>query len=160
MGILAYNTQSYPTHKGLFKPSNPSKYVGNTHSIVYRSSWELLVMQRLDKHPDVLQWASEEFSIPYIDMSKGSPGKMRRYFPDFWIRRKDKAGAIETYVIEVKPKAETRPPERKPHKKQKRYLQEHLTYKRNESKWLAAQEFCRRKGWQFKVWTEETLGLV
>lgn len=163
MGTLAYNKDSYPTYKGLFKPSNPQKYVGNTACIIYRSSWELVVMQRLDKHPDVLQWASEEFSIMYVDRSKAtkdSPGKLRRYFPDFWIRRKDKAGRIETYVIEVKPKAETKPPEHKPHKKKKRYLQEALTYARNESKWLAAQEYCRKKGWIFKVWTENDLGLV
>ena len=39
--------------------------MGNPTNIIYRSSWELRVMNYFDRNPNILQWASEEFSIPY-----------------------------------------------------------------------------------------------
>ena len=67
------------TYKGLFRPKNPSKYRGDPSNIIFRSSWELRFMTYLDAHPDVLEWSSEEFCIPYV-----SPidGRIHRYFPE------------------------------------------------------------------------------
>jgi hypothetical protein len=96
-------------YKGTFRPRNPQKYKGDHTNIIYRSSWELKLMMWLDTHPDVLEWSSEEIIIPYrspID------GKVHRYFPDFYVRKKNKDGKIETILVEVKPYAQTQEPKK------------------------------------------------
>lgn len=113
------------------------------------------LMTYLDTHPDVLEWASEEFCIPYI-----SPvdGRAHRYFPDFWIKQRTMDGKIEIKVIEVKPAAQTKPPEPKT-RKTKRYVTEVVTWGINEAKWRAATAFCQAKGWKFVIMTEKELGI-
>lgn len=136
-------------HQGKYKPKNPSKYKGNVDNIVYRSSWELKCMNYFDLHPDIVAWSSEELIIEYI-----SPidNRIHRYFPDFVIKKK----SSEIFVIEVKPSKETAPPSKKG-KKKERYLQEVVTWGKNQSKWKAAHEYCKRKGWQFIILTEKNL---
>jgi len=142
------------TYKGRFKPKNPLKYKGDAENIIYRSSWEVRVMKYLDENPSVIWWASEEMFVRYY-----SPvdNKIHRYFPDFLanVRRKD--NSTITYMIEVKPEKETKPPVQK--RKTKRYIQESVTYIINQSKWKAATEFCKDHGWEFKVVTEKDLGI-
>jgi hypothetical protein len=142
------------SYKGKFTPQNPLKYRGNPSNIIYRSSWELRVMKYLDDNPSVIWWASEELPIPYY-----SPvdKKKHRYFPDFISQMKLKDGKVMTYIIEVKPDRETRPPTQK--KKTKRFIQESITYVINECKWKAATEFCKDHGWEFKLLTEKDLGI-
>jgi hypothetical protein len=41
----------------------------------------------------------------------------------------------------------------------KQYINEVVTYGVNQAKWKAAQEFCLDRGWEFRVMTEEHLGL-
>ena len=86
------------SYKGYFKPRNPSKYSGDPTTIIYRSSWELKLMRYLDSHSDVIKWASEEFSIPYV-----SPidGKVHKYFPDFLVKKRSPNKTIETIVIAI-----------------------------------------------------------
>lgn len=141
--------------QGKYKPKNPQKYRGDPTGIVYRSSWELRFMSYIDNHTDVLEWASEEFSIPYrspID------GKIHRYFPDFQVKKKGRDGLIETVVVEIKPAKETKPPVvlAKP---TKRYLQEVYTWGVNSSKWKAAEEYCKDRKWKFIIMTEHDLGI-
>ena len=126
------------SYKGYFKPKNPGKYKGNPTNIIYRSSWELKLMSYLDTHQDVIQWSSEEFCIPYR-----SPvdNRIHRYFPDFYVKKKNKNGEIEVVVIEVKPLAQTKEP-KKPAKVTKRYINEVYTWGINSAKWRAAKEFC------------------
>jgi hypothetical protein len=38
-------------------------------------------------------------------------------------------------------------------------LVESLTYLKNEAKWKAASEYCKDRGWEFKIVTEKELGL-
>ena len=142
------------SYKGKFTPKNPLKYRGNPSNIIYRSSWELRVMKYLDDNPSVIWWASEELPIPYY-----SPvdKKKHRYFPDIISQMKLKDGKVMTYIIEVKPDRETRPPTQK--KKTKRFIQESITYVINECKWKAATEFCKDHGWEFKILTEKDLGI-
>lgn len=142
-------------HQGHFKPLNPQKYKGNPSNIIYRSSWELRVMNYLDKHPDVLQWASEEFFVPYM-----SPvdGKVHRYYPDFWVRKKNAQGVVETDVIEVKPKSQMSAP-KKPQRVTKRFINEVYTWGVNQAKWQAAELFCKQRDWNFKVINEHDLGI-
>ena len=142
------------SYRGTFTPKNPSKYNGNSKNIIYRSNWELRVMKYFDDHPNVIWWASEELQIPYV-----SPvdNKTHRYFPDFIVKMRLKDGKVTTYILEVKPLAQTKMPVQK--RKTKRFIQEAATYAVNQEKWRAADLFCREHGWQFKVITEKELGL-
>jgi len=141
-------------YKGWFKPNNPGKYKGDPSNIVYRSTWEVRVMKWLDEHPQVIWWGSEELPIPYI-----SPvdKKKHKYFPDFIAKMKLKDGKVMTYIIEVKPLAQTKMPTQK--KKTRKYLQEMATYAVNQEKWRAADIFCQEHGWKFLVVTEKELGI-
>ena len=142
-------------HQGKFKPKNPKKYKGDASNIVYRSSWELKLMSYLDQHPDVLEWNSECVVIPYR-----SPvdGKLHRYFPDFYVKRKDRDGVVESILVEVKPHAQTLEPKVQSNVT-KRYINEVYTYGINKAKWIQAQEYCKDRGWKFMILTENDLGI-
>jgi len=143
------------TNKGFFKPKNPQKYKGNPTQIIYRSSWECRVMSFLDNNPSVVQWSSEEIVIPYL-----SPidRKVHRYFPDFYIKVKDKNNTIKEMIWEIKPKKQSSQPKKQSRITQ-RYINEVVTWGINEAKWKAAEEYCLDRGWQFKVLTEEDIGI-
>ena len=143
-------------YKGKFRPNNPNKYKGDPSNIIYRSRWELKFMGYLDSHDNVLEWSSEEFCIPYV-----SPidGKRHRYFPDFWVKKKDRDGKIVCDLIEVKPYKQTQPPTVMEGKPTRRYLNEVMTWGVNSAKWKAAREYCKDKGWNFVIITEKELGL-
>lgn len=141
-------------YKGKYKPKNPEKYKGNPENIIWRSTWEARVMKQLDENPNVLWWGSEELFIRYYNPIDN---KIHRYFPDFVVKVKRKDETTMTYLLEVKPEVQTRPPTQK--KKTKRFLEESKTYVINQSKWKAATEFCKDHGWQFKVLTEKDLGI-
>lgn len=143
------------SYKGFFKPTDPAKYKGDPSNIVYRSSWELKFMRYLDAHRDVLEWSSEEFSIPYrspID------GRLHRYFPDFKVKKKNPEGVVEVVVVEIKPEKETRPPTVQT-KKTKQYLKEVYTWGINSAKWQAARAYCEDRKWKFMIMTERDLGI-
>lgn len=143
------------TYKGKFKPKNPQKYRGDPTNIIYRSFWELKMMNYLDDHKEIISWGSEEIIIPYrspID------GKIHRYFVDFIVTKINNKGLKETALIEVKPKSQTQPP-KKQQKMTKRYLTEVTTWGVNEAKWKAALEYCKDRGWSFHVFTETELGI-
>ena len=146
------------SYKGKFRPKYPSKYKGDPSNVIYRSLWERKLMFYLDNHPEIIKWCSEEVIIPY---KSPIDGRWHRYFPDFWVQKKD--GTV--IVIEVKPRSQTRPPD--PRNKNKtptgrvsrRFLNEVKTWGINEAKWKAAQEYCKDRKWQFKIMTEKELGI-
>lgn len=142
------------TYKGKYSPKNPKKYRGDPTNIVYRSLWERKVMVYLDDNDAILEWGSEELVIPYR-----SPvdGRIHRYFPDFTVKAKTKDG-IKTMILEVKPKAQTREP-KKQSKVTRRYLTEVMTWGVNQAKWKAAEEYCADRQWEFKLITEDHLGI-
>ena len=107
-----------------------------------------------DNNPSILQWWSEEIIIPY----RAPDGKIRRYYPDFWIKVREKSGKITKYIIEVKPKQPLKPPG-KPKRQTKGYLREAYEYARNQAKWKAAVEYCQDRLYEFKVMTEDELGV-
>jgi len=143
------------SYKGYFKPKNPSKYLGDPTGIIYRSLWELKFMQYLDTHPNIVNWASEEFCIPYI-----SPidNKIHRYFPDFYVKKMTKEGNLETMVVEIKPKSQSVAPEPK-NTRTRKYIREVMTWGVNSAKWKAAEEYCKDRKWKFVVLTEKELGI-
>jgi hypothetical protein len=137
------------SYSGRYRPTNPGKYKGDPSKIIYRSLWERQVFKFLDENDDVVKWASEEVIIPYICKTDGKP---HRYFVDLMIQLK----AGDVYLVEIKPKNQTVPP-KKSSRKTKRYVTEVLTYIKNESKWEAAKEYCKDRGYSFQVWTEDTI---
>ena len=142
------------SYKGRFIPKNPQKYAGDVSNIIWRSTWERQVMDWLDSSDNVIYWSSEELVIKYF-----SPidNKIHRYFPDFIVKIKKRDGKVMTHVIEVKPEYQTKQPTQK--KKTKRFIEESITYVVNQSKWKAAEEFCKDRGWVFQVLTEKHLGI-
>jgi hypothetical protein len=141
-------------YKGRFSPKNPKKYRGDPTNIIFRSLWELRVMKYLDDNPAILEWGSEELAIPYICPTDN---RTHRYFPDFVVKVAAKDG-VQTMILEVKPKKETREPAKKK-KITKQYITEVMTWGKNQAKWKAAQEYCLDRGWTFKLITEEHLGI-
>jgi hypothetical protein len=142
-------------YSGKFKPKNPQKYSGDSTNIIYRSSWECRMMDWLDRNPNVINWASEELIIPYL-----SPidGRWHRYFPDFLVKVKSQDGKTKIMMLEVKPKKQTQPPQ--PQKrKTKQYITEVTTWGVNQAKWKYASDYCLDRGWEFKIITEDHLGL-
>jgi hypothetical protein len=142
-------------YQGFFHPKNPEKYIGNPSNIVYRSSWELKFMKWCDNNPSILNYGSEEIYIPYYDPVKR---KVRKYYPDFFVKVKESTGNIKKYIIEIKPKKQTQPP-KTPKRKTKSYINEVYTYATNEAKWKAAVEFCKDHLIEFKIITEDELGI-
>tara|TARA_B100001057_G_scaffold491529_1_gene581987 strand:+ start:10142 stop:10576 length:435 start_codon:yes stop_codon:yes gene_type:complete len=143
------------SYKGKYYPSYPKKYKGDPTNIIYRSLWERKFMVYCDKNNNILEWASEEIAIPYR-----SPvdNRVHRYFPDFYMKVKERGGKIKRYVIEVKPAKQTKPPV-KPKRQTKGYIREAYEYAKNQAKWKMAQEFCADRQWEFKVVTEKELGI-
>lgn len=139
--------------QGFFKPNNPQKYRGDPTNIVYRSGWEKKIMEWLDNRSDVVSWSSEEIIIPYY-----SPvdNRMHRYFPDFYVETLGSSGERRSFLLEVKPLNQTQEP-KKQSRRTKRYITEVVTYGINQAKWKAAEEYCRNKGWEFKLITEREI---
>lgn len=142
-------------HQGKFKPKNPQKYKGDPTNIIYRSSWERKFLKYCDTNENIIEYSSEEIALPYR-----SPvdGKIHRYFPDFYVKVKESTGNIKKYLIEVKPKKQTVKP-KVPKRQTKGYIREVYEYAKNMAKWESAKEYCKDRNWEFKVLTEDELGI-
>ena len=140
-----------------YTPSNPQKYLGKYLPIA-RSSWEGRVCIWLDNNPNILQWCSECAVIKYIDpiepVKNGRP-YIRNYYPDFYAVMKETNGDVKRYLIEVKPKKETKAPRR--NKNPKTAMYEQKTWATNQAKWAAANRFCVANDIVFKILTEDQI---
>ena len=143
------------SYKGKYKVRCPYKYKGDPTKVIYRSLWELKFMRYCDTNINILEWGSEEMYVWYRSPVDNRP---HRYFPDFYIKTKESDGKIKKYIIEVKPKRQTKPPA-KPKRQTKGYLREAFEYAKNQAKWKAANEWCLDRGFEFKVITEKELGI-
>ena len=88
------------SYKGKYYPSYPRKYKGDPTNIIYRSLWERKFMVYCDKNESILEWVSEEIAIPYrspID------NRVHRYFPDFYMKVKERGG------VDLMPEMQTKP---------------------------------------------------
>jgi hypothetical protein len=139
-------------HKGKFTDiKHPDKYVGDIRNITYRSHWERNVMRWLDNNNDVIEWASEEVSIPY---QHPIYNRRAKYYPDFFMKFKD--GKIK--IIEVKPKEQTeKPMQNKSKRMTKKYVHEMMVWAVNCEKWDAALKYGEQFNYKFEVWTQDTL---
>ena len=138
------------TYKGIYKPTNPKKYAGDPNKIVYRSNWERRFMVYCDKNDDITYWASEELAIRYYNPVDK---KYHRYYPDFIVRtvKGDKI------LIEIKPSRQCKPP-KTPTRKTRAFMRSSFEYIKNRAKWEAAIEWCKDRGMEFKILTEDHLG--
>ena len=139
-------------YRGRYIPTYPKKYKGDPSNIIYRSLWERKFMVYCDRNDKILEWGSEEFFVPYR-----SPldGKIHRYFPDFYVKVRTPQG-FKKWVVEVKPKAQCKPP-RQPKRKTKKYLNEVRTWAINDAKWKHAIEYCKDRNMEFIILTEVEL---
>jgi len=98
--------------------------------IAYRSSWEKIAYESLDRNERVLAYIPEPFSIEYK-----FGGITRRYIPDILISYSDGV----TKLVEIKPKDLL--------KRDKKIL----------AKNKAARRYCKKNGYLFEVWTEDRI---
>jgi hypothetical protein len=143
------------SYKGKFQPSYPKKYKGDPSNIIYRSLWERKFMVYCDTNENILEWGSEEIIVPY---KSPVDNRYHRYFPDFYIKYKDANGKIKKSLIEIKPFRQTQEPKVQK-RKTKGYIYEVVEYAKNQAKWKAAEEWCLDRGYEFKVLTENELGI-
>lgn len=144
--------------QGYFIPSNPEKYRGDISKIIFRSSWERKFMVMCDSNESVISWSSEPIAIPYMSPVDGLP---HRYFVDFYYKFQEPSGEVKSYLVEIKPKNqavfEMKSP--KTFASMERYKKHLETYVTNRAKWEAAELYAKSIGFEFKVWTEENLGV-
>ena len=142
------------TKKGIYNPINLKKYIGSKLPI-FRSTWELRAFISLDKNPNVLRWGSENFVIPYIDITRNN--ETHKYIVDifFEIANATKNGLPIKWLIEIKPFNQSTTPKITKRKTPEKLLAETIIVKRNHCKWEAAINFCKARGWHFGVYTEK-----
>jgi len=136
------------TYKGKYKVQNKNKYIGDASNVIYRSNWEKQAFKYCESASWIKAWGSEVTIIPYICKTDNRP---HRYYMDLTIVTEND----DVLLVEIKPAKQTKRPIIK--KRTKQTLNEALTYTKNESKWLATKEICKRKGWRFEIWTEHHL---
>jgi len=133
-------------HKGEFTPKNPEKYIG-TYPLIYRSSWELVFMQKCDTHPNIQQWASESIKIPYYNPFYKRP---TIYIPDFLIHYVDRSGNSIVEIIEIKPSNQTMDEKAKG-------ISNKAALALNKIKWAAATIWAKKNGMRFRVMNEQNM---
>ena len=134
--------------QGIYDQEEINKKIFGPRPIYYRSSYELKYCRSLDLNPYVLQWGSEVIGIPYV-MNEIKNGekiiKRHTYYPDFVVIMK--TGKV--YIIEIKPFNQT--PTRQ------HQIDLDPTMRKNATKWRAAMNYCKQKGYEFKIVTEKQL---
>lgn len=145
MNIKQLKPQKNSRYKqGYIDPRSCKKLLpGVAHEkIIYRSSYELKFILWLESNSKIKQWASECICIPYIFVD----GTTHRYYPDYFVEFVDGT----KMVVEIKPYNQTKKP-----------INENCwvakEYTKNKCKWAAAIEFCKKKGYVFKILTEKTI---
>lgn len=100
----------------------------NQKDIVFRSSWEHLVFEYLEKDSEVREYFSENLRIPYY--MEGN----KNYIPDLIIKYKNN----KTLLVEIKPKCQ-------------------IFDEKNVLKFEAARKYCKENDYTFEVWTEDKI---
>lgn len=142
----------FPTPRR-FVPKNPQKYIGDVNNIVCRSGLELKYFKYFDENPSIIKYSSEEMHIKYyLELDN----KIHKYYPDFIIKVKNREGKINTIMIEIKPYSQTLRPT-KGNKRNLTYINEVMTWEKNQAKWKYAEAFCKEHGMEFMVMTEREI---
>ena len=136
-----------------YKLNNPTKYMGDPNKLKYKSSWEQNAFFMCDNNPNIVRWGYEIIPIKYAK-PVGASFKITTYFPDIYLEYFDKDQNFIREVIEIKPKAQTKPSRKR---KVETRLYENYVYTINEAKWKAAKTWCEARGIRFRVLTENSL---
>ena len=105
-----------------------------------------------DTNDGIRAWSSEKIVIPYISPVDND---VHRYFVDFKVT----FSKGQVWLVEIKPNKQTKEPKVKK-KVSKSYITEVVTHAINKAKWEAADLYAKKKGWTFKVLTEESLATM
>lgn len=128
--------------QGYIDPRTCKKLIKGNNIIIYRSSYEFKFITWLENCDKVKSWGSECICIPYLFVD----GTTHKYYPDYFLEMVDGT----KIVVEIKPYNQTQKP-----------INENCwafkEYTKNKCKWSAAVEFCKNKGYIFKILTEKTI---
>jgi hypothetical protein len=141
--------------QGIYEVQNRDKYVGSANPR-YLSSWELVVFQKFDRHPNIKRWGAETVIIPYYSHADQ---RNRRYMIDLFVEYEDKNGQTQRELIEIKPFCQTQRPVKSGRKKQTTFLKECYTYQVNTDKWAAAAKYAKKRKMGFRILTERDIFL-
>jgi hypothetical protein len=127
---------------GKYQVKNTQKT--NSADIVYRSSYELKMLEYLDVCPGVTEYTSENVKISYMFQ-----GKAHNYYPDFCVEFADhapfKAGKS---ILEIATDRSLTAP------KPGASATEYKRYIKNMAKWQAAKAYCDENNMKFLLVTE------
>jgi hypothetical protein len=142
---------------GKFEPSNPQKYIGDIHNIIYRSSWEYRFCVYCDTNESILKWSSEPIAIKYVNpLDK----KEHDYNVDFYIKVQA-ISEIQEWIIEIKPEKQTKKPifegSNATLQKLKSYNRNMQIWITNQAKFKAAKHWAEKRGFKFGVVGENFL---
>jgi hypothetical protein len=143
--------------QSFYKPVNIDKYVGDHGRIISRSSWERKFCIYCDKNDHVLKWASEPFSIKYIDPIEN---RTREYFIDFWVKIQNADNTTSEYLVEVKQEGKLKKPEKPTGKstaKLTTYNRDLREYIINMAKKQYAEIYAKNRGAEYMYVTEKFL---
>ena len=90
---------------------------------------------------------------------RGVLDTIQESFPDFFIKYQDSNGKRRSVVIEVKPKKQCKAPQKNPKRKSKAWANDVQAWVINEAKWKAAEQYCADRKYEFKILTEDDLGI-
>lgn len=168
-------SESSKTKQGYAKIQNVEKYIGDPSLIIYRSSWEYAFIRYCDTSPSVLKWSSEPISVKYFDkvskleqckklgLDPNNPvnWELKNYNIDFWCLVDRGNGVHEKMFIEIKPESKLHkpvpPPKEAGPSAQKKFNAIAKEYIKNQAKFEAMNEYAKKNGAKFYVFTEKTL---
>jgi len=149
---------SYSKYQGEYFLTEQEKIKYNSSKPPYfRSLLEKRFMYYCCNNSNIISWSNENVVIPYFfEVDK----KQHRYIVDFKIKIKNKDNKIEECLIEIKCSKECSlpiKPKTNNKKAQNRYAEEVVTFIKNQNKWQAANEYCKKNNMKFLVVTEKDL---
>lgn len=138
--------------QGTYEIQNWDKYLGEKKPR-YLSSYEYEMFKWADRSKSVIAWSSEQVIVDYFNPIKQ---RKARYIVDIYIKFMDRNGKIHEEIIEIKPAAQVKAP-KKGRKRPDVYQRECATYMVNAAKWEAAQRYADKRGWGFRIVTENSI---
>ena len=98
-------------YSGRYSVKNKEKYEGDPTKVIFRSLWERQVFKWVDENKNIVKWSSEEVVVPYRCQTDN---RIHRYFIDVKLIMSNGS----TYLVEIKPKSQCKPP-KQPSRKSK-----------------------------------------
>lgn len=161
-------------HGGNYIPKNKNKVIklNDEGGVYYRSSWEKKIMTWLDLKEEIIKWGSECFAIPYqiTHFNRGDVKlKSHTYYPDFYYEMAMSDGSVKRIVVEVKPMKEYKmvqdlhegrintPNNNANLRKMRNFEYDIKMAQKNSEKWKTMIKWCKEKGYEFIIITEEHL---